>query len=82
MGRGYIYIYIYNTSLYIKLEEFIIYHYIQPEMPPNLASPPRKTSHQAGRGEGKKEKLKKKKTLSEPQQQPMGKINMQIYSRN
>ncbi len=23
------------TSLYIKLEKFIIYHYTQPEMPPN-----------------------------------------------
>lgn len=32
---------------------------------------------------GKKEKVKKKKKkLLEPQQQPMGKINMQMYARN
>lgn len=53
------------TSLCIKLEKFIIYHYIQPEMPPNCALPLWKTSHQVGGGE-RGEKLKKKKTVTAP----------------
>lgn len=49
------------TSLYIKLEKFIIYHYIQPEMPPNFASPPTKNITPSGkRGGGERKNLKKK----------------------
>lgn len=71
------------TSLCIKLEKFIIYHYTQPENATQLSPPPNQ-KHHGERGEGREEKKlkKKKKKLSEPQQQPMGKINMQIYARN
>lgn len=69
------------TSLCIKLEKFIIYHYTHAEMPPNRASPPLTPTTTSHRGR-RRERGRKKEKLSEPQQQPMGKINMQIYSRN
>lgn len=64
------------TSLCIKLEKFIIYHYTQPENATQLSLTPTKNIMASEEREGKKKKL------SEPQQQPMGKINMQIYARN
>lgn len=66
------------SSFSIKLEIFLIYHHAPAQNATQLSLYPCEKHH----AEWGEEKEKRKRKLSEPLQQPMGKINMQMYARN